>query len=114
MMLMLASTGYFPPELGLILVFVFVVLPVSLISLIANWLIRPWWVASLLGPLVCLVAMISFEHQRKATLERALGPDRVNSDGYSKAAAKHEDTFVKAVTALVLFSVLPSFGIGAA
>src|SRR3954463_1635397 len=98
MMLMLASTGYFPPELGLILVFVFVVVPVSLISLIANWLIRPWWVALLIGPLVCLVVMVAFEHHEKAIRERALGP-AVNSDAYSKAQARQDDEFVKAVTA---------------
>jgi hypothetical protein len=108
MMLMLASTFYISPEGWLVLAFVFVVLPVSLISLIANWLIRPWWVASLFGPLVCLVVMVCVEHQR------TLSPVPTNSDGYSHTAEKYDDKFVMAVTAVVLLSVLPSFGIGAA
>ena len=92
----LLASEFLGPEQVVIMLFVLFVLPgVSLVSLIANWLIRRWWVASLIGPLVCLVILVwltlSYQYQ---------------------TAAKRDRDMVRITMPLVLLSVLPSFGIG--
>src|SRR5207237_169504 len=108
----LLASEFLSTEQAVILIFVLFVLPgVSLISLIANWLIRRCWVASLIGPLVCLAVFVWLAHQQKAAWKQAMGR-AVNSAVISKEEAKRDDEFVQFITLLVLLSFLPSFGVG--
>jgi hypothetical protein len=110
---LLAST-VLSTEAVAILVFVSAVLPgVSLISLIANWLIRPWWLASMIGPLVCLLVFVWLGFQNKADAKRVFGP-RVNSAVYLEQEAKRDREYAQFVTEIALLSRLPSFAVGVA